>query len=122
MLSWAVVLLGGALGAVCRFAVNWLVERGSRPAPWATFTVNVAGSLVLGLVAGAGGALPGWVGALLGTGFCGALTTYSTFGYETVHLLGAGPGGRGRAILNVLGTLTVGLGAAALGWQLGNLR
>ncbi|GAA3781016.1 hypothetical protein GCM10022225_81750 [Plantactinospora mayteni] len=122
MLTWAAILGGGAVGAVCRFTVNWLVERRSGPAPWATFMVNVAGSLVLGLLAGAGAALPGWVGALVGTGFCGALTTYSTFGYETVQLLRSGPGGRGWAVLNVLASLVVGLGAAALGWQLGSLR
>ncbi|GIG89027.1 fluoride efflux transporter CrcB [Plantactinospora endophytica] len=121
MLTWAAVLVGGAVGALCRFTVNWLVERRSRPAPWATFAVNVVGSLVLGLLAGTGTALPGWVGALVGTGFCGALTTYSTFGYETVELSRSGPGGRGRAALNVLATLVVGLAAAALGWQLGNL-
>ncbi|MEO3927417.1 fluoride efflux transporter CrcB [Micromonosporaceae bacterium B7E4] len=121
-MTWAAVLVGGAVGAVGRFTVNWLVKRRSRPAPLATFTVNVAGSLVLGLLAGAGAALPGWVGALVGTGFCGALTTYSTFGYETVQLLRRGPAGRGWAVLNVLASLAVGLGAAALGWQLGSLR
>ncbi|WP_192771940.1 fluoride efflux transporter FluC [Plantactinospora soyae] len=119
-MTWAAVLLGGAVGAVARFGVNWLAARASRPPPWATFTVNVVGSLVLGLLAGVGTALPGWVGALVGTGFCGALTTYSTFGYETVQLAGSGPAGRGRALLNVVATLTVGLGVAALGWYLGS--
>ncbi|MFC6019072.1 fluoride efflux transporter FluC [Plantactinospora solaniradicis] len=119
-MTWVMVLLGGAVGAVARFGVNWLAERNSRPSPWATFTVNVVGSLVLGLLAGVGTALPGWVGTLVGTGFCGALTTYSTFGYETVRLAGAGPAGRGWALLNVVATLTVGLGVAALGWQLGS--
>ncbi|GAB3966252.1 fluoride efflux transporter CrcB [Plantactinospora veratri] len=119
MLTWAAVLVGGAVGAVGRFMVNWLVERRSRPAPWGTFTVNVVGSLVLGLFAGLSATLPDWVWTLVGTGFCGALTTYSTFGYETVQLVRSGPGGRRRAGLNVLATLAVGLGAAALGWQLG---
>jgi CrcB protein len=120
MLTWAMVLLGGAVGAVTRFGVNWLAVRGSRPSPWATFTVNVVGSLVLGLLAGVGTALPGWVGALVGTGFCGALTTYSTFGYETVRLAGTGPSARGWALLNVVTTLSAGLGAATLGWYLGS--
>ncbi|MDG4790889.1 fluoride efflux transporter CrcB [Micromonospora sp. WMMD1102] len=117
---WVAVLVGGAVGATGRLTVNWLVERRSRPAPWATFVVNVVGSLVLGLVAGAGTALPGWLGALVGTGFCGALTTYSTFGYETVQLLRDGPAGHRRALLNVLATLAAGLAAATLGWWLGN--
>ena len=117
-MTLALVLLGGALGAVCRFLVSRLAERLSRPLPWATFLVNIAGALLLGLLAGAGGALPGWLGALVGTGFCGALTTYSTFGYETVRLARTGPAGRGWALLNVAATLVVGLGAASLGWLL----
>ncbi|MFY1674314.1 fluoride efflux transporter FluC [Plantactinospora sp. WMMB334] len=120
-LTWLMVLVGGAAGAVGRFTVNWLVERRSRPAPRATLAVNVAGSLLLGLLAGTGAALPGWLGALVGTGFCGALTTWSTFGYETAHMLGSGAVGRRQALLNVLTTLAAGLGAAALGWQLGSL-
>lgn len=120
MLTWLMVLLGGAVGAVGRLGVNWLVDRRSRPAPWATFVVNVVGSALLGLLAGAGSTLPGWLGALLGTGFCGALTTYSTFSYQTVRLAEGRPAGHGWALLNVVATLTAGLGVAALGWQLGN--
>jgi fluoride exporter len=79
--------------------------------PWGTLVVNVLGSLVLGLLAG----LPAapWLSALLGVGFCGALTTYSTFGYETLRLL------RNRtyllAALNVAVSLVAGLGAAYVG-------
>jgi fluoride exporter len=114
------VLAGGALGAVCRFLVDRVASsRLGSALPWGTLIVNVAGSLVLGLLAGTGSALPGWLGALAGTGFCGALTTYSTFSYETVRLAGGGTSGRGRAILNVAATLVAGLGAAALGWWLG---
>lgn len=120
MLTWLMVLLGGAVGAVGRLGVNWLVDRRSRPAPLATFVVNVVGSALLGLLAGAGSTLPGWLGALLGTGFCGALTTYSTFSYQTVRLAEGRPAGHGWALLNVVATLTAGLGVAALGWQLGN--
>lgn len=119
VLAWVCVLLGGAVGAVCRFGVVRFVERRSRPTPWATFTVNALGSLLLGVLAGLGSTLPGWLGTLAGTGFCGALTTYSTFGYETVRLADAGRPGRARALLNVAATLGVGLAAAALGWLLG---
>jgi len=83
--------------------------------PWGTWTVNVVGSLVLGVVAAAG---PDWVVTLAGTGFCGALTTFSTFGYETVRL--AEEGETTTAVWNVAASLVVGLAAAALGWWLGS--
>lgn len=116
------VLAGGAIGAPCRFLVDLIARRTLGEAlPWGTLIVNVAGSLVLGLLAGLGGNLPGWVGTLAGTGFCGALTTYSTFSQETVRLAGEGGAGPRRALLNVAATLVAGLGAAALGWWLGDL-
>jgi CrcB protein len=115
-----VVLAGGALGAVCRFLVDRaLTARIDRGLPWGTFTVNMAGSLLLGVLAGAGSALPSWLVQLVGTGFCGALTTYSTFSYETVRLAGSGPGGRRVALLNIAATVILGLAAAGLGWLLG---
>jgi CrcB protein len=117
------VLVGGAVGAACRFLVDRVAARRLGQAlPWGTLTVNVAGSLVLGLLAGLGSALPGWIGVLVGTGFCGALTTYSTFSYETVRLAAEETYGRLRALLYVTATLVAGLGAAALGWWLGQLR
>ena len=81
------VIIGGAVGAVCRYAAGRLTL--DRPA-WATFAVNITGSLILGLLAGLGAGLPAWVGALVGTGFCGTLTTYSTFAYETITLAALG--------------------------------
>ncbi|MGI5212646.1 fluoride efflux transporter FluC [Plantactinospora sp. CA-290183] len=120
-MTWALVLLGGAVGAVCRFGAIRFAERRARPLPWATLLVNVVGALLLGVLAGAGSRLPGWLGTLVGTGFCGALTTYSTFGYETVRLAAGGPAGRGWALLNVVATLGVGVGAASLGWLLGGM-
>ena len=85
------ILLGGALGAPARYLTDVAVQRRHRTAfPWGTWTVNVVGSFLLGVVAAAG---PHWVVTLVGTGFCGALTTFSTFGYETVRLA---RGGRDR--------------------------
>lgn len=109
------VMLGGAFGAVCRFLVNQAL-RARGPLPWGTLTVNVTGSLLLGLLAGATYGLPDWVGPLVGVGFCGALTTYSTFSYETVRLAADGLGGRLWAGVNVVAMLGLGFAAAGLGW------
>ena len=110
------VLLGGALGAPARYLADQAVQRRHGTAyPWGTWTVNVAGSFVLGVVFAAG---PTWLLTLAGTGFCGALTTFSTFGYETVRL--AEEGETATAAWNVLGSLAAGLTAAALGWWLGS--
>lgn len=114
------VLLGGAIGAPTRYVTDLLVQsRHDSKVPWGTFTVNVVGSLILGLVAGAaaGAGLPPWALSLVGTGFCGALTTFSTFSYETVRLI---DGARWRtALLYVVVSVLSGFGACALGWGVG---
>jgi CrcB protein len=110
------VLLGGAVGAPARYVTDWAVQRRHGTSyPWGTWTVNVAGSFVLGVVAASG---PSWVTTLVGTGFCGALTTFSTFGYETVRLTEEGE--TATAIGYVVGSVAAGLAAAALGWALGS--
>lgn len=110
------VVLGAAVGAPLRFATDRLVQaRHDTGFPWGTFTVNVTGSFVLGLVAGL--ATSPTVTSLVGTGFCGALTTYSTFGYETVQL--AAGGSRLFALFNALGSVFAGLGAASVGLAVG---
>ncbi|GLW11214.1 hypothetical protein Misp01_63420 [Microtetraspora sp. NBRC 13810] len=109
------VALGAAIGAPLRYLTDRFVQsRHDSVFPWGTMTVNVAGSLILGLLAGlpAGTALT----ALVGTGFCGALTTYSTFSYETLRL--AQEGARFYAAANVVAGIVAGLGAAALGFTL----
>jgi CrcB protein len=111
------VALGAAVGAPLRFLVDkHMVTRlllGSRiesPLPWGTFTVNVLGSFLLGLLTGAGNQT---IALLVGVGFCGAFTTYSTFAAETTAL--ASSGHRGKAVLNVVLNLGAGLLAAVLG-------
>ena len=111
------VLLGGAVGAPTRYLTDVAVQRLHRSSfPWGTWTVNISGSFVLGLVATGAST---WEETLVGTGFCGALTTFSTFGYETVRL--AEEGETTTAAAYVVGSLAVGLLAAALGWWLGTL-
>lgn len=106
------VAIGAAVGAPVRFLVDLALKRRFGEAfPWGTLLVNVAGSLILGTLM----ALPvsAETMALLGTGLCGALTTYSTFAYETVQL--TRKGARLRALLYVLASLTLGMGSAWLG-------
>ncbi|GGM33901.1 putative fluoride ion transporter CrcB 2 [Micromonospora sonchi] len=110
------VALGAALGAPLRYLVDRAVQaRHGSAFPWGTFAVNVAGSLMLGVLIGgaASHAVPGSLVALLGTGLCGALTTYSTFGYETVRLFE--DGARRYALINAGVSVGAGLGAAFAG-------
>jgi fluoride exporter len=107
------VFLGAAVGAPLRYLTDRLVQsRHDSLFPWGTLSVNVAGSLVLGALAGAGTAVPHTVLTLAGTGFCGALTTYSTFSYETLRL--AEQKAYFYAVTNVVVTVVAGLGAAVL--------
>jgi CrcB protein len=110
------VALGAAVGAPLRYLVDRAVQaRHDSLFPWGTFAVNVTGSLILGVVVGAAaaGALPAGVTALLGTGLCGTLTTYSTFGFETVRLLEQRAAR--YAVLNAAASVVAGLGAAFAG-------
>jgi len=110
------VIVGGAVGAPARYLTDLALQRLHTTAfPWGTWTANVAGSFLLGLVTSSG---PDWVLTLVGTGFCGALTTFSTFGFETVRLSEEGP--RAAALSNVAGSIVAGLTAAALGWWFGS--
>jgi len=110
------VSVAGAVGAPARYIVERAITRRRAGAfPLGTFVVNVSGSLVLGLIAGAA-LYHGFAGApraWLGTGFCGAYTTFSTFGLETVALEERGE--RRVASTYVLLSTIVGCAAAALG-------
>lgn len=110
------VLAGSMLGAPVRYLVDRAVQaRHQSGFPWGTWVVNVSGSCLLGfLAAGAvAGVVPQGVMAGAGFGFCGALTTYSTFGYETVRLMETGSWF--YAITNMVAGLAAGLGAALAG-------
>ena len=110
------VVLGAAVGAPLRYLTDRTIQaRHDSVFPWGTLTVNVVGSLLLGFLLGgaaAGGVSPEVV-AGGGIGFCGALTTYSTFGYETVRLAEGGSLLYGFA--NIMASLAAGLAAAWLG-------
>jgi CrcB protein len=114
--NWLLVVAGAVVGAPLRYLTDRAVQsRHDSVFPWGTFVVNVTGCLVLGLLTGAAaaGAADSAPRLLLGTGLCGALTTYSTFSYETLRLTETGAGLYAAA--NVVGSVTAGLGAAFAG-------
>jgi CrcB protein len=106
--TWVCVALGAAVGAPLRYLAGHLLDR---RLPWGTILVNWVGSLLLGWFAGVG--LGGNSIALLGTGFCGGLTTYSSFAVQT-HDRGPRIGS-----LNALVTLVPALLLCGLGFRVG---
>jgi fluoride exporter len=114
--NWLLVIAGAMVGAPLRHLTDRTVQaRHDTVFPWGTFAVNVSGCLILGLLTGAvtAGAASSGTQLLVGTGLCGALTTYSTFSYETLRL--AEQGARLLAAANVAVSLVAGLGAAFCG-------
>ena len=109
------IALGAAVGAPARYLTDRAVQsRHESVMPWGTMGVNVIGSLVLGAMTGAGTAVSPAVVALLGTGFCGALTTFSTFSFETWRLIEEES--YGAAVANVVVSVVAGLAAVVLGY------
>ena len=114
--------LAGGLGAVGRLVVDGAIRaRVSGTLPWGTIIINLTGSLLLGLLAGLtlGQVVPEAWHLVLGTGFLGGYTTFSTASFETVRLL------QERrwmlSAVNALGTLVCATAAAGLGLWVGTL-
>lgn len=112
----------GGLGAVARFVLDGVIRTRARgPLPLGTMTINISGSLLLGLLTGLAlaAAMPASSFLIAGTGFLGGYTTFSTASSETVRLLHAGEtraallAGVGTALISLAGAGT-GLGAAFL--------
>lgn len=93
------VVVGGMLGATTRYLLNHVVTLSARSLlPLGTLTVNIVGSAILGALIGSGvGGVPA---AVAGVGFCGALTTFSTFGHDTIVL--ATRGAYAYALANIV--------------------
>ena len=118
---WLAVAVGGALGSVLRHGVNIFFGTVlGRPGPLATATVNVAGSLVIGVLAGliAGGRLHETpvMRAFIFVGILGGFTTFSSFMLDTFTL--AEGHHAYAAILNVAGQVAIGYAAAYVGFRL----
>lgn len=119
-LIFALVALAGGLGAASRLLLDGLIRsRVSARMPWATILINVSGSFALGLLAGlaAGRLVPDVSYAVIGAGFLGGYTTFSTASFETVRLLQERRWLAG--ILNGLGVLAATTLVAALGLWIG---
>ncbi len=117
MSPWLAIAAGGALGSVLRFSVSgWVYARLGSAFPWGTLAVNVAGSLVMGflyvMLIERTSADPIWRAGLI-VGVLGGFTTFSAFSIETLNLITGGE--FGRALLNVVGSVTLCLLAAWLG-------
>jgi CrcB protein len=93
--------------------VTRLAARGGRDPALGTLAVNVTGSALLGAVVGLAVA-PAWLVVLVGTGFCGTLTTFSTYGADVVRLVEERR--LARALGNLAATLVLGLGAATVAY------
>ena len=113
----AVTAAGGALGSVMRFLVsNWFVNRFGSGFPWGTFTINVSGAFVIGIVLQLAATRAGfspYLRIFIATGILGGYTTFSTFAYETYGL-----GAEGLTIQSVAyagGSILAGVAAAYAG-------
>lgn len=110
------IAVGAAIGAPLRYLADRFVQsRHDSVFPWGTFMVNIVGSGLVGLLAGLNAG--DTVVAAVGLGFCGALTTYSTFSYETLRLLD--DHARMQALANVTASIVGGVGAVLLGFAVG---
>jgi fluoride exporter len=115
-----VVAAGGVLGSLARYAAGLALPHASGGFAWATFLVNVSGSLAMGV-------LMAWIWSMerphprlrpfLGVGVLGGWTTFSSFALDAHTMLDAGRGGLAAAY--VVGSLAAGLVAVALGLAAG---
>lgn len=106
MITLLLVALGSALGAPARYLVHRFIQsRHARRLPWGTWTVNLTGSFLLGVLFGIASqsGLDELVVAAVGTGFLGSYTTFSTFTWETLRLT------EDRAYLSAVGYLALSL-------------
>jgi fluoride exporter len=120
MILTLAVALGGFIGAPSRYLLDRAISgRFESDLPWGTFVINVTGSLLLGFLTGLDtrGLLSAPAKALLGTGFCGAYTTFSTFSFESIRMVEDGR--ILEAAGNVGASVMVGLAAAVGGLAAG---
>lgn len=117
------IFVGGGLGSVARFWISKSLQNSESAIPYGTFSVNIIGSFIIGLVlayvASTTNNLSESLGFLLAVGFCGGFTTFSSFAFENLNLLRSG------AILEfgiyTVGSILLSLAAVLLAVWLGEL-
>ncbi|MGM7702739.1 fluoride efflux transporter CrcB [Pseudalkalibacillus sp. Hm43] len=111
--------LGGSVGAAARYLIGQFLHK-KNPNHWVngTWVVNIAGSLLLGVLASLywTESIPEWSWMLFGTGFCGAFTTFSTFSVDVLTMIQENHGR--QAIIYVVTSVMLGISAATLGFLL----
>ena len=110
--------IGSGIGGICRYLISLAMSHGCNGLPWGTFTVNVAGCLMIGILWGATNRIQNISPALLlflMVGFCGGFTTFSTFSKEGLALLQAN--NNMLFVLYTIGSVVLGIIAVALGYQ-----
>lgn len=116
-MRFLLVLAGGSLGSGARYLVSlWMVAQFGSGFPWSTFTVNIAGSFLIGLIATLAdelGAIGPDARVFLVIGVLGGFTTFSSLSLDTLRLGQSNE--MGRAVANVALNLALGLGAVLLG-------
>lgn len=109
--------LGGSIGSMVRYAASFLVR--SKLFPYATLSVNITGSFIIGLIFAMSiketGLSNNWK-MFLATGICGGFTTFSAFSLENMGLLQTGK--IGMAVTYILLSIILGILATFLGYQL----
>lgn len=117
------VALGGAAGATSRYGIDQAIERRSFAVfPWATFTINISGCVLIGVVVAAlvdRHQAPAWLRTGLVVGFIGGYTTFSTFAQEGLDLMREGQSV--VALLYAVGSVLIGLAAVYAGMAVGRV-